>query len=141
MKKFALVTAAALAALVFSVSPLLAQDGKATEGVYTKDQSAAGKTAYAAKCGACHGAALTGGEMAPALAGGSFLSNWNGTTLFDFFDRVRTTMPVGKEGSLSRAESAQITAFVLESNGYPAGQKALPTDDDSLKNIKLDAKK
>ncbi len=139
-KRFAVVAVAGIASLG---TLLLAQGGdkKATEGVYTKEQADAGKASYAAKCGTCHGDSLTGGEMAPALVGGSFLNNWNGLTAFDFFDRVKTTMPVGKEGSLSRADTAGITAFVLSANGYPAGQAALPTDEEALKTVKIDPKK
>ena len=113
----------------------------ASDGVYTKAQSDAGRGGYAAKCASCHGDALTGGEMAPPLAGGDFMANWNGLTVYDFFDRVRKTMPLGKEGSLNREECAQITAFILSSNGYPAGSAALDTHDENLKMIKLDTKR
>jgi mono/diheme cytochrome c family protein len=141
--KIAAAAIVGLAALGLYSTSVLAQDGgkNASDGVYTKAQSDAGRAGYASKCASCHGDALTGGEMAPPLAGGDFMANWNGLTVFDFFDRVRKTMPLGKEGSLSRDETAQITAFILNSNGYPAGSIALDTHDEVLKMIKLDTKR
>ena len=62
-------------------------------GVFTADQAAQGKAVYTAKCVTCHGAELSGGEMAPALAGGMFLSNWSGQSAGDLFTRIHTTMP------------------------------------------------
>lgn len=141
--KLAVLAVAGLASLGLYDSGLHAQDGgrNASDGVYTKAQGDAGRGAYASKCASCHGDALTGGEMAPALAGGDFMANWNGLTVFDFFDRVRKTMPLGKEGSLNREDTANIAAFILLSNGYPAGQSPLDTKDEILKMIKLDTKR
>jgi cytochrome c553 len=141
--KIAAVAIVGLASLGVYSTRVHAQDTNknASDGVYTKAQSDAGKGGYAAKCASCHGDALTGGEMAPPLAGGDFMANWNGLTAFDFFDRVRKTMPLGKEGSLNRQEVGDITAFILSSNGYPAGSAALPTQDEVLKMIKLDTKR
>jgi mono/diheme cytochrome c family protein len=113
---------------------------KASEGVYTKDQSDAGRSAYGAKCASCHGDSLGGGDVPPALVGGSFMSAWGGQSIFGLFDRIRTGMPPDKAGSLSRVETAQITAFILSSNGYAEGKTALPGQDELLKTILLDPK-
>jgi mono/diheme cytochrome c family protein len=141
--KIAAVAIVGLASLGVYSTRVHAQDTNknASDGVYSKAQADAGKAGYAAKCASCHGDALTGGEMAPPLAGGDFMANWNGLTVFDFFDRVRKTMPLGKEGSLNRQEVGDITAFILNSNGYPSGSAALPTQDEILKMIKLDTKR
>lgn len=139
--KLAVVAITGLAALGIYAGALYAQDKVASQGVYTKAQADAGQGGYAAKCASCHGDALTGGEMAPPLAGGDFMANWNGLTVGDFFDRVRKTMPLGKEGSMNREETGQITAFILRQNGYPAGDTAMPTQDEVLKMIKLDVKR
>ncbi len=141
--KLAVLAVAGLAALGLYDSKLGAQDGgkNASDGVYTSAQANTGKGGYASKCASCHGDALTGGEMAPALAGGDFMANWNGLTVYDFFDRVRKTMPLGKEGSVSREDTASITAFILQANGYPAGQAELASKDELLRMIKLDTKR
>ena len=45
------------------------------DGVYTDEQAKRGTPLYSQFCASCHGPDLTGGEMAPALAGGDFSSN------------------------------------------------------------------
>src|SRR4030095_3213787 len=63
------------------------------EGCYREEQAARGKTGYSEQCASCHGPELTGGEMAPALAGGEFMAGWDGLTLGDLFERIRISMP------------------------------------------------
>jgi mono/diheme cytochrome c family protein len=111
------------------------------DGVYTADQAKRGESAYAANCASCHGDQLNGGEMAPPLAGGEFMSNWNGLTVGDLFERIRTTMPANTPGKLSRETNADITAFILAFNKFPAGDHDLPRTTEALKQIKLEAEK
>jgi mono/diheme cytochrome c family protein/sugar lactone lactonase YvrE len=108
------------------------------DGVYTNEQADRGKPLYAKNCAACHGDQLTGGESAPPLAGGDFLSNWNGLTVGDLFDRIRTTMPLGSPGKLSREVVADITAHMLRVNSFPAGAKELAQRSEVLKQIKIE---
>ena len=133
---------ASLALAAVAALSMLAQDAthKASAGVFTKDQSEAGRGGYAEKCASCHGDALGGGDVPPALIGGVFISSWGGQPVFELFDRIRRGMPPGQEGSLSRAQTAQIVAFILSSNDYPAGGSPLPTQDEILKTIVLDPK-
>jgi mono/diheme cytochrome c family protein len=105
------------------------------DGAYTEAQAQTGQQQYSANCAACHGAGLTGNGEAPALVGGEFISNWAGLTLGDLFERIRTTMPQDNPGKLSRDQYAQILSFILKSNGYPAGQKAMDTRTPYLKAI------
>ena len=42
------------------------------DGVYTDEQAKRGAPLYSQYCASCHGAELTGGEMAPALVGSDF---------------------------------------------------------------------
>jgi cytochrome c len=98
------------------------------EGVYTTAQAATGKTAYDAKCVTCHGAELSGAEMAPPLAGGMFQGNWSGQSVGDLATRIHTTMPANDPGSLSNQDAADITAYILSFNQFPAGSTALASD-------------
>ena len=41
--------------------------------VYAKSRRRAARPLYSTACASCHGAELTGGEMAPPLAGGEFM--------------------------------------------------------------------
>ena len=111
------------------------------DGAYTEAQAARGKDLYSKECGSCHGPELTGGEMAPGLSGGEFLAGWDGLTLGDLFERIRISMPQNAPGSLSGQVNADILAFVLASNKFPAGQTELPKESMILKTIKFEAKK
>jgi mono/diheme cytochrome c family protein len=91
------------------------------DGIYTEEQAARGETLYTERCGKCHGDALGGQEAAPALTGTTFYSNWEGESLEALLDRIRTTMPQDKPGSLSRAQNADILAHMLHVGGFPAG--------------------
>jgi S-disulfanyl-L-cysteine oxidoreductase SoxD len=134
-----IVPVATLAALQSTVR---AQPTKSVwDGVYTEEQANRGKQGYAEQCASCHGPELTGGEMAPALAGGEFMAGWDGLTVGDLFERIRISMPQNSPGSLSGAQNADILAFVLASNKFPAGQTELAKDAMILKTIKFESKK
>jgi S-disulfanyl-L-cysteine oxidoreductase SoxD len=111
------------------------------DGVYTEEQANRGKQGYADQCASCHGPELTGGEMAPALAGGEFMAGWDGLTVGDLFERIRISMPQNAPGSLSGQQNADILAFVLAANKFPAGSAELARDAMILKNIKFETKK
>lgn len=111
------------------------------DGVYTEEQANRGHDLYNQHCASCHADTLTGGEMSPPLAGGDFLSNWNGLTLGDLFERIRTTMPQDKPGKLSREVNADITAYILSFNKFPAGKTELPHATEFLKEIRIDSEK
>jgi S-disulfanyl-L-cysteine oxidoreductase SoxD len=111
------------------------------DGVYSQEQASRGKVVYAKECSSCHGAALNGSGQAPPLEGADFKGNWNGQTINDLFDKMQTSMPADRPGQLTRVQNADILAFLLSSNGFPAGQKELPTDAEMLQKIKFEAAK
>ena len=115
-----------IVAVVSSTAVLRAQQARTVwDGVYTQAQADRGEKLYAERCAQCHGDALTGMEAAPALTGTSFYGNWEGETLQALFDRMRTSMPPDKPGSLSRAQAAEIVAYILRVGRYPAGEMPL----------------
>jgi mono/diheme cytochrome c family protein len=107
--------------------------------VYTDDQAKRGSKIYAEECAVCHGPELSGGEEAPPLVGAGFLSNWTTLTVGDLFERIRTTMPASNPGTLTRVEIADITAFLLSSNRFPAGKAELDRQTEVLKQIRINA--
>ena len=125
------------------VGALLAQEASKSvwDGVYTEEQAGRGQALYNKHCASCHADTLTGGEMSPPLAGGEFLSNWNGLTLGDLFERIRTTMPQNNAGKLSREVNADILAYILSVNKFPAGKAELPHQTEFLKEIRIDTEK
>ena len=110
-------------------------------GVYTKEQASRGEAIYAAECARCHGTSLTGGESAPPLAGGDFLSNWNGLTVGDLFERIRTTMPADRPGSFGRESNVSALAYLLSMSQFPAGPTELPRQTEMLKQIRIEPKR
>lgn len=132
--------AAGALALVAAGKPL-AQDASRSvwDGVYTEAQAARGQAAYAQSCGLCHGVGLTGLGEAKPLTGPEFLSNWNGLTMADLFDRTRTTMPLNKPRSLTKEQYADILAYLLKFDGFPAGSSELPARSEMLAGVTIDA--
>jgi S-disulfanyl-L-cysteine oxidoreductase SoxD len=111
------------------------------DGIYTDAQAARGAAAFVQYCAACHGASLGGLGEAPALVGAQFISDFNGLTVGDLFDRIRTTMPLNNPAALSRDQYADLLSFILKSNGYPAGQKDLNRRSEFLNVIRFEAPK
>jgi mono/diheme cytochrome c family protein len=139
------VSGAALLGLALAAtfpSRLSAQGARSVwDGVYTQDQTQKGRDLYSQHCAVCHGNDLGGGEEAPALAGADFISNWNGLTAGDLFERMRTTMPQNKPQSLTREVNATILAFILSSNKFPPGQAELSSQTEQLKMIRIEGPK
>ena len=116
---------------------LRAQDARSVwDGVYTEEQAKRGAAVFDRECAGCHGPEGGGGGLAPALVGSAFSANYDGQTVGDLFDRNRTTMPAGREGELSGQQNADITAFMLQINKFPAGPTELPTQSMTLKQIR-----
>ena len=143
MPRMTIGSGAVALALGASVLALKAQAPARTvwSGVFTADQAAQGKTVFENKCVTCHGAELNGGEMAPPLSGGMFVSNWNGQSLGDLFVRIHTTMPQNDPGSLNNAEVTQVLAYILSFNQFPAGSAPLPSDEAALGQIGITDKR
>jgi len=110
------------------------------EGVFTADQATKGEAVYKEQCAACHGDNLEGSGPMPPLAGKDFLSNWQGKTVGDLFEKTQTSMPATAPGTLTPEQAAQVVSYLLSQGKYPAGATALPDKMDDLK-ISIDAPK
>ena len=110
------------------------------DGIYTDAQAARGKLRYGGNCVECHGVALEGNYLSPPLTG-EFIADWDGTTMADLFDKVQRTMPLGHPASLSDADTADMLAYMLQSNNFPSGGKELGSSPDELKSIAFEARK
>ena len=108
------------------------------DGVYTDAQAERGGVLFQQQCGRCHGANLAGTFETPPLVG-RFKPYWSGATMDALFDYVATAMPLDRPGSLSRAANADIIAFLLKANDFPAGPKELSASSEDLKAIRFDA--
>jgi mono/diheme cytochrome c family protein len=110
------------------------------DAVYSQDQAKRGQAKYAQACGACHQADLSGSDQAPSLAGGEFLDRWNDQSIGDLADRIRLTMPQDDIGSINVQMSADITAYILQVNNFPAGQEELKADRSVMKGMVIKRK-
>jgi mono/diheme cytochrome c family protein len=116
-----------------------AQDERSVkDGVYTEEQAKRGEAVYNETCANCHGEHMEGADMSPPLVGSTFSSNWNTLTVGDFYDRIRTTMPMDRPGTNSPQQNADVIAYILKANQYPAGKTELPNLVVPLKSIKIE---
>jgi quinoprotein glucose dehydrogenase len=111
------------------------------DGVYTAAQAERGAALYQQECTTCHGPQLGGIDAAPALVGGGFASNWNGILLSAMVERIRVSMPQSSPGKLSRKQVADVLAYILKANGFPAGEMELPRQTGLLQGIIYQARK
>ena len=138
----AVLAIASVATMSLSYSAVAAYQAERSvwDGVYTAGQAARGDALWADKCAKCHGPDMTGGD-APSLVGSEFAGDWNGLSLGDLADRVRVSMPMDNPQSLSLEQTADIIAAILHTNQMPAGQTELPSQPESLKQVKYFGKK
>jgi len=108
------------------------------DGIYTGAQAERGSVQFQQHCARCHGANLAGTFETPPLVG-RFMPYWSGATMDVLFDYIATAMPLDRPGSLSRSANADILAFILKANNFPAGAKDLSDSSDDLKAIRFDA--
>ena len=108
------------------------------DGVYTADQAQRGRNFYAEHCARCHGVDLQGGEHR-ALTGDRFWTSWQDTTLERLLRHVSTNMPHSEDGSLKGTLSApvyaDIIAYILSRNEFPAG--STPLSETSIVGVRV----
>jgi len=127
----------ALSAFATPDLPLLTERS-VWSGVYSAQQAERGRETFEATCAACHRADLSGRGPIPALRGASFTDSRLGGTVGALYERIRTTMPPGRAESLSPEAYADVVAYLLSANAFPAGEAELPHHEDSLHGIVFD---
>lgn len=104
--------------------------------LYTAAQATAGAAVYAQNCAMCHAADLKGGA-GPALIGQGFAAPGAGATIGSVFSMIAQQMPATAPGSLTPAQDANVMAYILQLNGYPAGPAALAYKDSMASAVPL----
>lgn len=127
-----------LITLTASLIAAPAPPSRVTDGAYTAAQADRGQALYRKHCTYCHHDDLLGGEdlkvVPPALVGLAFSERWVGKSLRDLFTTLATTMP-WERAKLPPAAYADIVAYLLQENGYPAGAEELPAMPERLAEV------
>lgn len=111
------------------------------DGAYTEAQAERGEKLYQQHCSACHGSQMQGIEEAPTLRQGAFVYNWDGMGVDILFQRLRDTMPLDDPRGVPRKVKADILAYIMSQNNFPAGNTELPYQNSRLKRITWNALK
>jgi mono/diheme cytochrome c family protein len=132
--------------LIAGVAALGAQEAQTPrtvwDDVYTDTQAKRGEEIYLERCVRCHGTTLAGGtDGAGPLTGPTFKGNWNGVGLGDMVERMRLSMPLDNPATLSRQQTADVLAYILSMNQFPAGKTDLPRQTELLNQIQFRATK
>jgi mono/diheme cytochrome c family protein len=115
--------------VAMSAAPRAAGEDPRTivDRVYSVAQAERGEQRFKVSCSSCH--------TPSSFGGGTFADRWDGQTMADVFDYVSSSMPENDPGGLKKEEYADVLAYILRINAYPAGNDELPVDTDALKKL------
>ena len=118
--------------LVLVLVPALgAQEKKSVkDGVYTAAQADRGLAVFRSKCASCHAPNRFTDDL--------FYTSFAGKPLWEMFDVISDSMPEDNPGSLKKEEYADVIAYLLKLNNFPAGPSDLPIDKDALSVILME---
>jgi mono/diheme cytochrome c family protein len=97
------------------------------DGVYTKAQADGAKAQFDKICAECHAFTVAAKKNAEDLPLGDepFLKKWEGKTIDELVSVIVLTMPNDGSAVVSDAEALNLTAYILQQNGMPAGTAPL----------------
>ena len=130
-----LCVALVLAATTYEAEVVAQITASVWDGIYTEEQAKRGRRAFQRDCTECHGEDLRGGEAAPGLMGREFIGFWSDSSVGELFQLTRETMPEESPGGLSDKTYADILAYMLQANKFPAGDSELETAVERLLRI------
>jgi len=130
--------AAALSLITAGTLQAFAQGGAQRPPAFTPEQVERGKSIYQKNCQECHGSTLDNGEFGGApLKGSYFRQHWGSGDVSALFGYVNALMPADRPGQLTPQAYADLTAFLLSSNGYAAGTEELTPDPDAQRKMTM----
>ena len=96
---------------------------------YTSRQASRGDGLFRDNCVSCHSSS--------EFAGASFQRRWRNRAVGDIYEFVLYSMPDDNPGGLPEQTYADIVAYMLSMNDFPAGDAELPTSLDALMEMKM----
>jgi len=133
-RRHATVTIALLAALFIAATPARVSAQPAPASADSLAAAAArqldvGEQWFRSVCMECHAMGN--------LTNPDFRLQWRGKSAFELFERIRSTMPANKPGTLSQGTYASIVAYLMKVNGMPVGARRVSSDSSALASIRL----
>jgi cytochrome c5 len=121
-------------------------------GAYTTEQAERGKVEYERVCTRCHAANFDGvmdatilGDFAPRISirGNDFMERWRENTVYGLFTYIKSGMPPRTDPrssvpNWSDSTYADVVAYLLQGNGFPAGSRELAPAD--MRGIRIQEK-
>ena len=122
---------AATPAAFFTPAQTASPQKTTKDKVFTKEQANRGADLYAKSCDRCHDPAKVpaGKKPGPPTIGAKFVENWQDKTLGELYTTIFTTMPGDGVLILTSDQTLDLIAYMLQANGFPAGETALKYDD------------
>lgn len=115
--------------ILLIASPLSAQSDRSTrDGVFSKAQADRGRSVFVGVCANCH--------TRSQFNDGTWRRKWEGRTVFDVLESIRSTMPNDNPSSLSDREYVEVIAYLLAQNGYPAGDE--DGNEEAFKRVRIE---
>ena len=108
-----------------AAAPEASSDG----AFYTSRQASRGDGLFRDNCVSCHSSS--------EFAGASFQRRWRNRAVGDIYEFVLYAMPDDNPGGLPEQTYADIVAYMLQMNDFPAGGSELPTSLDALMEMKM----
>ena len=117
-------------AALLTIAMTAAAQKSVKAGVYTAAQADRGTAVFRSKCASCHAPNRFTDDL--------FYSSFAGKPLWEMFDVISDSMPEDNPGSLKKEEYADVIAYLLKLNNFPAGESDLPADKDALSAILME---
>lgn len=105
------------------------QPDSPASGFYSTTQADRGRATFGAICSECHDTS--------DFRGDDFEWEWRRRTVWDFYRRLRETMPEDNPGSLRPGTYADVIAYILQLNDYPSGGAELVPEEGPMDLIAL----
>ena len=99
-------------------------------GVYTAAQAERGQTLFRSKCASCHAPNRFTDDL--------FYTSFAGKPLWEMYDVISDSMPEDDPGGMKPEEYADVIAYLLQLNKFPAGAEDLTPSKDVLIAIMME---
>jgi len=100
------------------------------DGVFSARQARRGERWFVQSCEQCH--------RTRDFTSGQFQERWSGASVGDLLQFIQNTMPPENPGALSTDRYADVLAFFLAANDYPAGEEDLPAEASTIMDVRIE---